>query len=210
MQNPEVQTRKQAERKDRIGEIPGKGKGSILFLFVLLLIAVLMSAGFASGAEKADKKAKKLPPPKESSINDANAEGYLKKAEELLKKGEVDQALPILIKVHDYSEDVLKTIKYFQPQYEKAANDSALSQGEREGIVIKLKRMGQLTPKYSSMREASAYYLGYAYARKGDSERARKYLLKVLDTAPFSTKQDSLWMKSKKLLLGLYNLEGEF
>jgi hypothetical protein len=52
--------------------------------------------------------------------------------------------------------------------------------------------------------------MGYIYAKKGDSERARKYLIEVLSMTPFSIEQDSICMKSKTLLLGLYNLEGEF
>jgi hypothetical protein len=73
-----------------------------------------------------------------------------------------------------------------------------------------LKRMKQLVPKYTAIRDASAYNMGYTYAKLGDPEKARKYLSQVIETTPFSTKQDSLWMKSKALLLGLYGLEGEF
>ena len=188
-----------------------EGKVGIPFLFVSLLLTLLLLAGSSFAAERPSKAKKAAPAPqREGSINDSNVQDYLKRAEDLLKKGDVDGALPTLLKVNDYSEDVLKTVKYFQGQYEKAANDSSLSQGEREDITIKLKRMAQLVPKYTNLKEVSAYYLGYAYTRKGDQERARKYLIRVLESAHFSVKQDSLWMKSKRLLLQLYNLEGEF
>lgn len=127
-----------------------------------------------------------------------------------MKKGETDASLPTLLRVHDYSEDVLRTIKYFKTQYEKVVANSSVPQGEKEDILIKLKRIEQLLPRYVTIQERSAYDLGFAYAKKGEAEKSRKYLLEVLETAPFSTKNDSPWMKSKKLLLGLYNLEGEF
>jgi tetratricopeptide (TPR) repeat protein len=182
---------------------------AIPFLLILLFVSSFLLVGISSGAEKKAKKPA-LAAAKEIAINDSNVKDSLKKAEEQLKKGETDNALTSLLKIHDYADDVLKTVKFIQVQYEKAVGDSSMPQGEREDIYLKLRRLGQLTPKYTAIREASAYDIGYAYAKKGDSERARKYLIKVFETAPFSTKQDSAWMKSKKLLLGLYNLEGEF
>jgi hypothetical protein len=211
MQGAEIQTRKQAERRDIKKNIPGKRVSS--FLFVLIFACMLIASGSSSWAQKPDKKAKKAQPPKESiitAVNDATVQDYLKKAEEQARKGELEHALPMLLKIHDYSEDVLKTVKLFQAQYEKVLNDASISQSEKEDIFIKLKRMGQLVPKYAAIREVSAYDLGYVYAKKGEGERARRYLLKVYETTPFSMKQDSLWMKSKRLLLALYSLEGEF
>ena len=207
MQGSQVQTRQQAERNNRIEYAPGKGKVTIPFLLILALISALLAAGPASGAEK---KPKKAPAVKGSVINDATVQESFKKAEDQLKKGETETAVSLLLKIHDYSEDVLKTVKFFQAQYQKVVNDSSVSQAEREDIFLKLKRMEQLMKKYAAIKEASAYDLGYGYAKKGDSERSRKYLLEVLETAPFSTRQDSLWMKSKKVLLWLYSLEGEF
>ena len=135
---------------------------------------------------------------------------YLKKAEELVKKGELESSLAVLIRIHDYAEDVVKTVKYFQIQYDKTVNDASVTQNDKEDILIKMKRMPQLIQKYTHIKEVSAFDVGLVYAKKGETEKARKYLLEVLDTAPFSVKQDSLWMKSKKILLGLYSLEGEF
>ncbi len=206
MQGPKIQTREQTEGRDRIKHIRRKG-ATAPFLFILVLICAFFFAGTSSAAEK---KVRKASVQKEGAINDATVIDYFKKAQEQLRKGEIDNAIPTLLRIHDYSEDVLKTVKFFQGQYEKVANDPAVPQGEKENIIIKLKRMAQLVPKYTNLKEVSAYDLGYAYAKRGDSEKARKYLLEVLETAPFSIKQDSLWMKSKRLLLGLYNLEGEF
>jgi hypothetical protein len=163
-----------------------------------------------SGAERADKKPRKVSAARETAINDANVQEFFKRADDQIKKGEIDIALYALLKIHDYSEDVLKTVKFFKSQYEKIVSDSSASQAEREDIFLKLKRMEQLTKKYTAIIEASAYDIGYGYAKKGDGEKSRKYLLEVLETTPFSTKQDSLWIKSKKTLLWLYNLEGEF
>jgi hypothetical protein len=174
------------------------------------MACIIIAAGTSSWAQRADKKPKKPVAQKESAINDATVQDYLKKTEEQMKKGEFEGSLPTLIRINDYSEDVLKTVKLFRTHYEKVISDSSVSQGEREDLVIKLNRMNQLIPKYTSIREMSSYDLGYMYAKKGDSDRARKYLLKVFETTPFSTKSDSPWMKSKKLLLALYGLEGEF
>jgi len=101
-------------------------------------------------------------------------------------------------------------VKFFQGHYEKAVNDPVTPQGEKEEIYIKLKRMGQLMPKYNSIREVTTYNVGYLYAKKGDAEKARKFLTEVLELTPFSTKKDSISMKAKTLLLDLYGLEGEF
>ncbi len=128
----------------------------------------------------------------------------------MMRKGEVDGPLKILVNVYEYSKDVLLTVKFFQGHYEKAANDPVTPQGEKEEIYIKLKRMGQLTPKYNSIREVTTYNVGYLYAKKGDAEKARKFLTEVLELTPFSTKKDSISMKAKTLLLDLYGLEGEF
>ena len=191
--------------------VTGKGMAVIPFLLILFVASAFFPAGTASAVErKAKKPAPAAAPVKEAGINDSNVKEALKKAEEQLKKGESDATLASLIRINDYADDVLKTVRLIQGQYEKAVNDPSVPQGEREDIFLKLRRLGQLTPKYTAIREASAYDIGYVYAKRGDGEKARKYLLKVFETAPFSTKQDSAWMKSKKLLLGLYNLEGEF
>ena len=207
MQGSQIQTRQQAERSDWIEYSARKGKLVFPFLCVFALVSAFLLTGPLSAAEK---KPKKAPAAREAGISDANVQESFKKAEDQLKKGETESAVATLVKIHDYSEDVLKTVKLFQAQYEKVVNDSSVSQAEREDIFLKLKRMEQLVKKYTAIREASAYDLGYGYAKKGEAEKSRKYLLEVLETAPFSTRQDSLWMKSKKILLWLYSLEGEF
>ena len=92
----------------------------------------------------------------------------------------------------------------------QAVNDPAVPQKDKEQLYLKLKTLGQLVPKYTSAYENSLYNLGYIYSKRGESERARKYLTEYLQTTQFSTNRDSKWMKAKTLLLELYSLEGEF
>jgi len=174
----------------------------------ILIILTLFSPCISFGAEKKPKKPPAIT--QESAITDANITTHVKKADELLKKGDLDSSLRIYQKVNSYTKDVLITTKLLQAQYEKIINDPSTAQNDREEIILKQKRMKQIVPKYGSIKESTSYSLGYVYAKKGDSERARKYLLEVLETVPFSLKTDSLWMKTKTLLLGQYGLEGEF
>lgn len=190
------------------------------FIFFIFFIALYLwsPALWAAPAEKASRKpaaassAGKAPGTivKSSAINDSNINAALKRADEMMGKGEVDGPLKILVSVYEYSKDVLFTIKFFQGHYEKIVSDPSTPQGEKEEIYIKLKRMGQLIPKYSSIKEVTTYNVGYLYAKKGDAEKARKFLTEVLELSPFSTKKDSIAMKAKTLLLDLYGLEGEF
>jgi tetratricopeptide (TPR) repeat protein len=187
---------------------------AIMFLFTL----IFWSPALWAAQEKQSKKPAQAPskgtapsaPMKSSAINDSNINAVLKGADEMMRKGEVDGPLKILVNVYEYSKDVLSTVKFFQGHYEKAVNDPVTPQGEKEEIYIKLKRMGQLMPKYNSIREVTTYNVGYLYAKKGDAEKARKFLTEVLELTPFSTKKDSISMKAKTLLLDLYGLEGEF
>ncbi len=175
---------------------------------IAVIITMLFSPSISESAEKKPKK-----PPvtiQDTAINDANLTASVKRADELLKKGDLDTSLRIYLKTYTYTKEVLASIKLIQPYYDKALADPATSQGDREQILIKQKHMKQIVPKYSSIKDAVSYNLGYIYAKKGDSERARKYLSEVLETAPFSMKKDDLWMKTKTLLLGQYGLEGEF
>jgi len=187
---------------------------AIMFLFTL----IFWSPALWAAQEKQSKKPAQAPSKgmapsgsiKSSAINDSNINTVLKGADEMMRKGEVDGPLKILVNVYEYSKDVLFTVKFFQGHYEKAVNDPVTPQGEKEEIYIKLKRMGQLMPKYNSIREVTTYNVGYLYAKKGDAEKARKFLTEVLELTPFSTKKDSISMKAKALLLDLYGLEGEF
>ena len=195
----------------------------IAFFSLVLIFALILWVPNLLAAPEKEKPAKKpattqAPAPgaapgtsiKGSAINDSNVNAALKRADEMMKKGEVDGPLKILVSVYEYSKDVLLTVKFFQGHYEKAINDPNTPQGEKEEIYIKLKRMGQLIPKYNSIKEATTYNVGYLYAKKGDAEKARKYLTEVLELTPFSTKKDSISMRAKTLLLDLYGLEGEF
>jgi len=187
---------------------------TIIFLFTLIFLSPALWAAQEKQSKKpAQAPSKGMAPSasiKSSAINDANINAVLKGADEMMRKGEVDGPLKILVNVYEYSKDVLFTVKFFQGHYEKAVNDPVTPQGEKEEIYIKLKRMGQLMPKYNSIREVTTYNVGYLYAKKGDAEKARKFLTEVLELTPFSTKKDSISMKAKALLLDLYGLEGEF
>lgn len=192
MQNPKIKNRKHA----------------VLTLFVILLLAfVTIIPNVSFGAEK---KTKKQPIQKEIVITDSNVLASFKKAEEALRKGDAEGSIRIFVKTYDYTKEALATIGFIQNQYEKLIDEPAISQSEKEEIFIKLKRIKQLVPKYTNIKAASAYNIGYIYAKWGDSEKARKYLSEVLETTRFSTRQDSIWMKSKTLLLEQYGLEGEF
>jgi tetratricopeptide (TPR) repeat protein len=190
----------------------------VIFSCIFFLTLILWSPALWGAPEK-DKPSKRTAPGpgaaqttpiKSSAINDSNINTALKRADEMMRKGDVDGPLKILVSVYEYSKDVLHTVKFFQGHYEKVVNDPATPQGEKEEIYIKLKRMGQLVPKYNSIKEVTTYNLGYLYAKKGDAEKARKYLTEVIELTPFSTKKDSISMKAKMLLLDLYGLEGEF
>jgi tetratricopeptide (TPR) repeat protein len=184
-------------------------KGMMVFFSLVLILALIFWCPTLCAAPEKEKPAKKAAPVpgagttpgasiKSSAINDSNINASLKRP------------LKILVSVYEYSKDVLYTVKFFQGHYEKAVNDPTTAQSEKEEIYIKLKRMGQLVPKYNSIKEVTTYNVGYLYAKKGDAEKARKYLTEVLELTPFSTKKDSISMKAKTLLLDLYGLEGEF
>lgn len=194
-------------------------KGVVIVIAIMFLYTLIFwSPALWAASEKPSRKPAQAPSKgtapgasiKSSAINDSNINAALKGADEMIRKGEVDGPLKILVNVYEYSKDVLFTVKFFQGHYEKVVNDPATPQGEKEEIYIKLKRMGQLLPKYNTIREVTTYNVGYLYAKKGDAEKARKFLTEVLELTSFSTKKDSISMKSKTLLLDLYGLEGEF
>jgi hypothetical protein len=191
-----------------------KNKGITLWAVLALFLSLtLLMPELSFGAEK--KAVKKQPSQKEAVqkdalMTDANVQTSVKKAEELLKKGDVDSSQKIFVKVYDYTKEALTTMTFIQGQYDKIVSDPSTNQSEREDIFIKLQRVKQVTAKYSSIKSSSAYNLGYIYTKKGDPERARKFLGEVVETTPFSTKKGSTWMKAKTLLLELYGLEGEF
>jgi len=186
-------------------------RGLRVVLPLAALLALLFShPALGAPAEKQVRKSAPVAAARVATITASNINTALKRADDMMRKGEIDGPLRILLGVYDYSKDVLHTVKFFQNHYEKALNDPITPQDEKEDIHIKLKTMGQLVPKYSSIKEVTTYNIGYLYAKKGDSDKARKYLTEVLDITPFSTRKDSICMKAKTLLLGLYGLEGEF
>ncbi|MCX5841193.1 MAG: hypothetical protein NTY16_07045 [Deltaproteobacteria bacterium] len=179
---------------------------SVLTVSVFFIAAVLLP-GSISAAEK------KTPRPavaKESSINDSNIQGILKRTDEQLKKNDFVNTLGSSLKINDFAKDVLASVKTVRAYYEKAMNDAATLQNDKETIVLKLQRLEQVEGRYNGIYETSTFNLGYIYAKRGDAERGRKYLSEYIKITPFSAKKDSKWMKAKTLLLELYGLEGEF
>jgi hypothetical protein len=209
MQNPKIQTGEQTERNDKVGILSRKGIFITPFLALFLIFCGLY---FPENTYGAEKQSKRPVAPKEIVVvlNDSNVQGYLDRADDLLRKGSFDTALKIYLKIDEFSEEVLQTLRLVKANYEKVLHEPSLKQNDKEQVVIKLRSIDRLTVKYSGFKETSVYVIGYISAKKGDTERARKYLLEVLQTAPFSTDHDSRWMKAKTLLLSLYNLEGEF
>jgi hypothetical protein len=172
--------------------------------------------GPAIGQGQARKVAKPLPPPKavqprETTINDVNIQAVFKTGEELFRQGKTDESLRTFLAIYRYSKDVLTFLEIIRPNYEKLlSEDASLTQEEKEDLYIKQKRVRDLNSKYSSLRIESAYYVGAAYTKRGDTEQARKYLLEVCQTASFSVNPKLTWTKAKNLLLTLFQLEGEF
>jgi len=189
-----------------------RGRKAMLFAaFVLFVCATLGASGlFCAASAAPEKKAKPAVEKDSGAINDANLQASLKRVEELLKKNEYVTSLRTSLKVNEYTKEVLATVKVIKGYYEKAVNDPAVPTKDKEQLYLKLKGLNQLIPRYTAAYETSLYYLGYIYAKRNESERARKYLTEYLQTTPFSTSRDSKWMKAKTLLLELYSLEGEF
>jgi len=94
--------------------------------------------------------------------------------------------------------------------YTNLGNEAELEQSAREELFLKLQRIASLKPQYVRYRIEAAYYIGFIYAKRGDAEQARKYLLEVCQTAPVSLDPASVWMKAKTLLLETLYLQGEF
>ena len=185
------------------------------FLLMLAIILALIPSPAVSQGQT--RKAHKPPPPqkvvqpRETTISDVNIQDVFKTGEELLKKEKTGESLRIFLGIYKYSKDMLSFLGVVGPSYEKVLSENpSLSQEEKEALYIKQNVVRDLTSKYSSLRIESAYYVGAAYAKMGDIEQARKFLLEVCQTAPFSLNPKSTWMKSKNLLLALFQLEGEF
>jgi len=193
-------------------------KKSFVPLFLVAALALsLIIPSLSSGAEKKTKpqpqpqpKPQAAPAQKDIVINDANLQTYQKRVEDLVKKADFDNSLKIMLKINNYTKEVLSTVTAIKAQYEKAVNDPSVPQKDKEDLFIKLTGLNQLIPRYTTLYEASTFNLGYIYAKLGETEKARKYLVEFLQITPYSSGRDSQWMKAKTLLLELYSLEGEF
>ena len=186
-----------------------------LFLVAALSLSLMVPC-LSSGAERKPKpqpqpqpKPQAAPAQKDIVVNDANLQAYQKKVEDLVKKSDFDNSLKIMLKINDYTREVLSAVKAIKTQYERAVNDPSVPQNDKEDLFIKLKELNQLIPRYTTSYEASTFNLGYIYAKLGETEKARKYLVEFLQMTPYSGGRDSQWVKAKTLLLELYSLEGE-
>ncbi len=181
----------------------------------VVTLSLLLTPGIGSGqVRKAPKPAPppvKVAPPREAAINDTTIQAVFKNGEELFKQGKTEESLRLFLGIYRYSKDMLTFLEIVRPNYEKLLEQNpSMTQDEREELYIKQKRVRDLNAKYTSLRVESAYYVGACYAKRGDTEQARKYLLEVCQAAPFSINPKSTWSKSKNLLLALFQLEGEF
>lgn len=182
-------------------------------LFIIVLLFSFVFPPLSVGAEKKAKPQQKsgaTSSSKDIVVNDANLLSFQKRAEDFFKKGEYTNSLSIALKIHEYAVDVLSATKAIKEQYEKAIGSPSISQNDKEDLIIKSKALEQLISRYSKVREISTFNLGYIYTKLGEKEKARKYLSEYLRMTPFSTSDDSQWMKAKNLLLEVYGLEGEF
>jgi len=185
-----------------------KATASILIILFFTITIVLPDISCA-----AEKKIKKQIVQKESivtGVTGSNIRASLGRAEEYLKKGDNESSLRMYTKIYDYTKQVLTTVRIVQNHYEALVNNAATEQKIKEDLFINLNRIKKLSSEYSNIKVTSAYNMGYLYTKKGDLEKARKYLSEVLEVTPFSIEEGSLWMQSKTLLLEAYGLEGEF
>jgi len=188
-------------------------KGVFRALVLILLVSMVVGPGYVGAAEKRQKRppvVKQAPAPLPVVINDINLEDYYRNAEEQLKKGKTDEADRIFQSIYDYTRDGLALMKCVKAAYEKALSGQGVEQSQREDLYLKLQRINTLAALYTRIKGDSAYQIGVISAKKGNAERARKYLLEVCQNSPFSLDPASQWMKSKNLLLTLSNLDGEF
>jgi tetratricopeptide (TPR) repeat protein len=183
----------------------------ILFVAVLLLSLTVPSLTFSAQRKpKAPPKPKAAPVQKEILVTDANLLIHQKRVEDLVEKGDFESAVKTMLKMNDYAKEVLSVAKVIKVQYETVGNNPEVPQNDKEDLFIKLRELNQLVSKYTNYYEASTFNLGYMYAKLGETEKGRKYLVEFLQVTPYSGDRDSQWIKAKTLLLGLYSLEGEF
>lgn len=191
-----------------------RGQGSLSI--ILLVLVLLVSLTVPSLAYSAQRKPKTPPKPKIASVqkeilvNDANLLVHQKRVEDLVEKGDFESAIKIMLKMNGYAKEVLSIANAIKTQYERVDNNPEVPQDNKEDLFIKLRGLNQLISRYTNYYEASTFNLGYMYAKLGETEKARKYLVEFLQVTPYSGGRDSQWIKAKTLLLELYGLEGEF
>jgi tetratricopeptide (TPR) repeat protein len=183
----------------------------IFFVAVLLLSLTVPSLTYSAQKKpQAPPKPKAAPVQKEILVNDANLLIHQKRVEDLVEKGDFESAVKTMLKMNDYAKEVLSVAKVIKVQYETVGNNPEVPQNDKEDLFIKLRELNQLISKYTNYYEASTFNLGYMYAKLGETEKGRKYLVEFLQMTPYSGGRDSQWIKAKTLLLELYSLEGEF
>ena len=183
----------------------------VMCIAVILLLSLIMPSP-THGAQKKPQttsQRKTVPVQKNILVNDSNILVHQKRVEDLVEKGNFRDAVQIMQKMNDYSKEVFSVATAIKAQYEEAANNPGIPQNEKEDLFIRLKRLNPLIQRYTNYFEASTFNLGYMYARLGETEKARKYLVEFLETKPYSGDRDSQWIKAKTLLLELYKLKDD-
>ena len=191
--------------------IRGGAISAPLFIILITLTMMATTPVVCSGSEKKAKKHVSSPTPTPTvSVTDANLQDRFESGIVHLKKGQPREALSAFNAVYHYVNDNLAVMKCIKDYYEKDLDSKGLKQTQKEDIYTKLQRLNTLSGQYTTVKMESAYYLGAIFAKREDGEQARRYLLEVCQSAPFSLEPNSLWMKSKNLLLSLSDLDGEF
>ena len=128
-----------------------------LVVFMALTVFVILatwSPGLWAAQERSPRKAAPAQstgtaaaPSKSLLINDANINSALKRADDMMKKGEVDGPLKILTGVYNYSKDVLLTVKFFQDETNTSAICELVISNRRriklEELFLRSKRISQ-------------------------------------------------------------------
>ncbi len=207
--NPKMKKNEEVERM----RFTLEKKSLVTIFFIVALLFSFIVPSLTCGAQKKQKKPlkPKVPPvQKEIVVTDANILVHQKRVEDLVEKGDFENAVKIMQKMNDYAKEVLSVAQTIKAQYETVAIGSQVSQNDKEDLYIKLRGLNRLIPRYTNYYEASTFNLGYMYAKLGEKEKARKYLVEFLQITPYSDDPNSQWPKAKALLLELYKLEGEF
>ena len=158
------------------------------FMSFFSIAALLLFMAAPSLSVSAEKKAKPqpqvkpqtkpqaAPAQKEIVINDANLQTHQKRVEELVKKGDFDNSLKIMLKIRDYAKEVLSTVGAIKGQYEKAVNDPSVPQKDKEDLFIKLTGLNQLIPRYTTLMKRPLLILAI-FTRNWEKQKKRENIL---------------------------------